>query len=385
MAIARILRTAWIIGTAALAAACASTPLPTGTLVLGEVMRVLTRQMVDANELAPHDEYPELARRLHDWGYTDAQIDAGRIIVERGLIYWNNTASGIKHSALLPALVPEGLSVEPGNVVEIEEGGRPVQTVRKVRARSLADGGCYYGDVPSGVANEVLGAIFLLGPRGSASLYCKGIEDEGWQRPRTYWHKLPGRQATAATATTTARPAAVSAAPLPASAPVAAADEPAVLTFYLSPQSPARPFFFPLPISIDGEQVAALDHGTCEVVLVPAGDHVVVAGGADAAVLRTHARRELVVSVAAGDKRVLEYSVDNQALIESEGMFTFFRRDEWAPRIYHFEQRDATPRDTCAIRHPPRDASRWRAGGPRAGAVSAQSHASGSLLVKAPG
>ena len=56
MAIARILRTAWIIGTAALAAACASTPLPTGTLVLGEVMRVLTRQMVDANELAPHDE-----------------------------------------------------------------------------------------------------------------------------------------------------------------------------------------------------------------------------------------------------------------------------------------------------------------------------------------
>jgi hypothetical protein len=31
----------------------------------------------------------------------------------------------------------------------------------------------------------------MVGPRGAATLYCEGIEQEGWQRPRTYWHKLP--------------------------------------------------------------------------------------------------------------------------------------------------------------------------------------------------
>jgi hypothetical protein len=63
--------------------------------------------------------------------------------------------------------------------------------VRRVRAPTLADGACYYGNVPVGDKVELLGALSCVGPRGSASLYCKGIELEGWHRPRTFWHRVP--------------------------------------------------------------------------------------------------------------------------------------------------------------------------------------------------
>ncbi len=43
-----------------------------------------------------------------------------------------------------------------------------------------------------------MGGISLVGSRGAATLYCKGIESEGWQRPGTYWHKLPGAVASIA-------------------------------------------------------------------------------------------------------------------------------------------------------------------------------------------
>ena len=86
----------------------------------------------------------------------------------------------------------------------------------------------------------------------------------------------------------------------------------AVVTVKLTPRYVARPYFYPLAIWIDDKKAAELDHGTCEVVLVPAGEHVVVAGSDDKNFLRTHARRELVVSVSAGDKLVLEYRVDNE-------------------------------------------------------------------------
>jgi hypothetical protein len=343
---------------AALLSGCASTPqgiaLGPGTLTLGEAQHVLTRAMVDAGEFAPGDTRAGLAEQLRSAGFTDAQIDAGQVFVVRRQIYWHNTASGIKHSELAPALVPPTLTVEPGNVVEIEIAQRPPwSVVQRVRAVSLADGGCYYGDVPVGAAVEAMGAMSLVGPRGSASLYCAGIENEGWQRPRTYWHKLPGATAAPAAAPAPA-PVPISpegGAPPPPSPAEVASDGMATLVLYLKPRRPALPFFFALPLSIDGDKVAELDHGTCEVVRVPAGDHVVVAGTGDKGVLRTHARRELAISVRAGERVVLEYSVDDQALLESERFFV--SRDKWESRIYHFTQRPATAQDACAIRYMP--------------------------------
>lgn len=358
MSIARCFRP-WAAGIwAALATACASAPsgveLPHGTLVLGEVRHVLTRAMVDANEFAPGDIREGLGARLLEAGFTEAQIDAGRVVVERSRIYWNNTVSGAKYSVHKPALVAEGLVVAPGNVVEIEVADRPSSIVRRVRATSLAEGGCYYGDVAVGTAVEVLGALSLVGPRGSASLYCAGIENEGWQRPRTYWHKLPGAPVPLPDAPREAPPPPIPAEAVPAATPVDAAGDLAVVMVQLSPNRLERPYFARLPVWIDGTKVAELDQGACEIVLVPAGAHLVVAGNADRGLLRAHARRELALTLHAGDKIVLDYAVDNQALVESErSMFAMFEIDKWEPRIYSFAQRPATARDTCAIRHPP--------------------------------
>jgi hypothetical protein len=354
MATGRWLEVAWIVSTSALMAGCAATPgvaLLDGTLVLGEVRHLLTPAMVNADEIAPGEKWGNLAQSLRNVGYADAQIDGGRVIVVRDQIYWNNTLTGIKHSTLKPALLAEGMMVEPGNVVEITVGDKPPLVIRQVRARSLAEGGCYYGDVPVGTTVEALGALSMVGPRGSATLYCASIEREGWQRPRTYWHKLPGAAVAAPGAPTPTPPIAVSAESAPE--PAAGAEGMATLLIYLRPRRAERPYWHDLPLWVDGEKAALLDQGTCEMVLLAPGDHVVVAGTGEKTLLRNYARRELALSVMAGEEVVLEYVVDNHALVESEGLFEMFQPDKWEPRIYHFTQRPALASDSCAIRHAP--------------------------------
>jgi hypothetical protein len=293
--------------TALLAAGCASTPgvtLPPNTLLLGEVMHVLTQEMVNAGEIAPGQKHETLRQMLKARGFSDAQI---RI-------------------------------QEVGGVIE------------RVRAHSLAEGGCYYGDVPVGGAVEVMGALSLVGPRGSASLYCAGIEKEGWERPRTYWHKPP--VAGAPTASLPPRP--VSPEPTPEVA--VNADGLAVLLFYLNDTSFI--FFSDLPVWVDGEKAAELREGTCEIVLVPAGDHLVVAGaekGALAAVgFWEFSRRELSISVGAGARLALEYRIDDDALREGSSLPGMLQREKWDPRAFRFTQRPATSGDTCAIRSTPK-------------------------------
>jgi hypothetical protein len=339
---------------ALLVAGCASPQgvmLPPGTLMLGEVMHVLTREMANASEIAPGQKQENLNHLLRSSGLTDTQVDQGRVVVVRYRIYWHNTVSGNKYSQLSPAQVADGLAVEPGSVVELrvdERGG----VIQRVRARSLADGGCYYGDVPVGAAVEAMGALSLVGPRGSASLYCSGIEKEGWQRPRTYWHKLSGSVTEPLAAPNAAPPTPVSTELTPERA--VSADGMARLTIYLRPVRTALPFFHELPVTVDGEKVASLDQGTCDVVLLPAGNHVVAAGRAERTFLRNYARRELSISVSAGGHVVVEYAVDNEALVKSEQMFEFLRPEKWAPQIYHLTQRPGTSSDACAIRHPPK-------------------------------
>jgi hypothetical protein len=157
------------------------------TLMLGEVRHVLTREQVHSGRIAAHDPPRDLSELMRKRGWTDEQLDAGRLLVVRLQIYWNNTSSGILRDQLDVVLADDGPQVAPGNVVEFAASGR----VQRVRARTLAEGPCYYGNVPVGEAVELLGGLSLIGSRGSASLYCKGIELEGWHRPRTFWHRLP--------------------------------------------------------------------------------------------------------------------------------------------------------------------------------------------------
>ena len=83
--------------------------------------------------------------------------------------------------------------MEPGNIVETREtpperGGNRIE---RVRAPSRQAGRCSYVELPTGLVKGMMGAISMIGPSGAATLYCEGIEAEGWQRPRTYWHKPP--------------------------------------------------------------------------------------------------------------------------------------------------------------------------------------------------
>ena len=168
---------------------CASTQgvaLTGDTLMLGEVRRVLTRELVQSGRIAATDEL-DTSGFLKSRVWTDEQLDGGRLLVVRVQIYWNNTESRVVRNQIDVVLSEEGQQVVPGNIVEFTATSH----IKRVRARTLAEGSCYYGNVPVGEVVELLGGMSLVGPRGSASLYCKGIEMEGWNRPRTFWHKLP--------------------------------------------------------------------------------------------------------------------------------------------------------------------------------------------------
>ena len=346
----------------ALLAGCASSGvlLPDGTLMLGEVRHVLTREMVSVGEIAPGYRQENLAQIVRNRGWTDAQIDQGRVVVVRYRIYWYSSIGG-KYDELGPELLSEGLSVEVGNVVELAAGVHGVVT--RVRAPSLAEGPCYYGDVAVGAAVEALGALSLTGPRGTASLYCAGIEREGWQRPRTYWHKLPGAAADSAAAT--------AAPPLPV-AP-SAVPEPLV-------ESKPRPGFAVLifrrshdnalastPFWVDGEKAAVLDAGTCDMVLVSPGEHVVAAGSAESATassllpgLAPLPKRVLKVVVGAEERVVLDYTIDTNKLGDMfSALAAPFRAEKWSAEVFRFEMRPAEARDSCTLRHEPA----WRGKG----------------------
>ncbi len=332
-------------------AAAQDVALPAGTLMLGEVRHVLTRELVSAGEIAPGQKSPNLSQRLQAQGFTDAQIDAGRVVILRSQIYWNNTSSGNKYSQQGPELVDEGLTVEPGNVVELEVLERGSGVVRRVRAPSLAEGGCYYSDVPVGTAVELLGALSLVGPRGSASLYCAGIEKEGWQRPRTYWHKLPG-----AAVASSDTPSAVSPVPVPLpAAPEPATSTKGMVTLIVTLSESPSPAFWDLPIWVDGEKVAQLYKRSCEVLVVPPGDHVVVAG-AERTLFTYMPRRELKVSVTAGDRLALEYLLDQTLLKQYLGnpVPALVGGEAWEAAAFRFTQRPATAKDACALRGPAR-------------------------------
>ena len=343
---------AWcIVVVGALTVACATptgVELPEGTLVLGEVRQVLTRALVDAGEVGPGEKRENLASSLNRQGYSDDQIDAGRVVMVRDQIYWNNTVSGIKHSTLKFTLLAQAMTVEPGNVVEVTLGGKPALVISRVRARSLAEGGCYYGEVPVGTTVEALGALSLVGPRGSATLYCAGIEQEGWQRPRTYWHKLPGAVA-GGTAASTSPPTPV-ALDGPAPEPVPGADGMATLMLFRNRALAAS--WFDLPVWVDGEKIANLAEGQCDLVLLAPGDHVVTAGTRTTE-LFGFPERELRVSMQAGQRAIVEWVTDQKRL-DALGMASLLTpREQWEREVFRFAQRPATPTDACAIRHAP--------------------------------
>ena len=332
---------------------CASSPpvrIPPGTVMIGEVMHALTAEQVAAGTMAPGMPKEPLRVALDARGLNDEDVRRGRVFVVRTMFYWNNTVSGIKHDVLSTEPAAEGLDVRPGNIVEMQVAERGA-LITRVRAANLVEGNCFYADVGVGTAVEVLGALSRVGPRGSASLYCRGLEHEGWMRPRTYWHKPPGPLQTAPKDAVPPRPVQPSAPATPTSS--LTAQGLAHVTFHLSSSAKAG-FLRDLPVLVDGERVASLEAGHCTVLLLAAGPHRVVAGRDGASYgFHQYARKALDLDVRAGDLKVIEYIV-NDEVIDELSLDAFFMRDAWAQRAFTLRERAATPADSCALRGPVR-------------------------------
>lgn len=164
-----------------------------GTLFLGEVSFILTKDQIVADQLGYY-KMKDFYKSLLAEGVTDQEIDAGQVVAIQGSIYWANTASGIKHKRITVALLPKGMEVEPGNIVEIRDPGEAhFYTVERIRAHSLEKGECGFAEalapLPIQVTKDMLGVLSLIGSPGRATLYCKGIEDEGWEQDYGYWVK----------------------------------------------------------------------------------------------------------------------------------------------------------------------------------------------------
>jgi len=283
-----------------------------GTLIIAEVSRVLSREQVAHGDLAPGEQRDQLAEWVRQHGLSDTDVDAGRAIVVRRGIYWFNTLSGIKHSMAELAHLDPGMKVEVGNVVELRVDSEGRAAVQRVRAASLVDGGCQFVEMPSSLLDEVAGVVGMVGPRGVATLYCAGLESDGWQRPKQFWVKppaahppvvggnaVPAREAPA-------QQVDIAPSPTAAQAPVSTlATEHALLL--LSRYDIDFAWFVKVPFWVDGEKAAELssDH-RCTMVTVNQGEHVVTAGTKNSGM---GAKREVKLVVQAGDIVVVEYVV----------------------------------------------------------------------------
>jgi hypothetical protein len=118
-----------------------------GTLVLGEVYRVLTREQIARGDLAPGEQRDKLAQWVQEAGATVDDIDAGRVVTVRRGIYWNNTTSGNRYNIVLVGTLDPGLNVEAGNVVEWRVTRDAKAVGQRVRARSFYEGGCYFAEI----------------------------------------------------------------------------------------------------------------------------------------------------------------------------------------------------------------------------------------------
>lgn len=184
-----------------------STPIhfPDGTLTIGEVAHVLTRQEILTGDI---DEYvdnvdreqikmPWLHESLLKQGLTDEDIVDGSVVLNRVRYSRYNVASGIVRQSVNLATVTKGLTVTEGNVVEVENSGGYAAVVR-IRYENLKDGQCEYRVRDRDSVSQVFDALNPIGGPGEASLYCPAIEKEGWYPMDTtrgvQWYSKPPQE-----------------------------------------------------------------------------------------------------------------------------------------------------------------------------------------------
>jgi hypothetical protein len=181
-------------------AGCAGAPPPAEDGVaprvwLGEVASVLARADILEQDLGPRPNRA-LREQLLARGWRDGEIVDGSIVRVRAGYVSYNTVSGVRHERIATVPVSRGLSVAPGQVVEIEVDGDAATVVGVLHA-SMDAGRCRWAELPpsaASVASTVLGVLSMVGPPGRWSIDCEGLEKAGWTRgPGQGWSRPAGR------------------------------------------------------------------------------------------------------------------------------------------------------------------------------------------------
>lgn len=157
---------------------------------MGEIAHIATRdQVFNGFRLGP-DNVSAASELLDQCGYERSSVTDGKFAAIRFYYYWHNVAAGINHSKVIWAVIPEELAVEMGEFVKVEivaseimaDGRCPI--VRRIHPYKLMAGQCGFAKDP---IRDVVGltgliSIISIGPPGSASIYCPGLEEDGWKK-----------------------------------------------------------------------------------------------------------------------------------------------------------------------------------------------------------
>jgi hypothetical protein len=181
----------WTVCLPILVTACAGAhaqAFPVGTQTLAQVAHVATKDemargvTVDGTSLLVP---PYLLKRC---ALDAASLETGDLAVMRVFVSWSSRGP---NSSLWWVMVPKGLSVAPGEFVEVElkagGGDERCPAIARVRPPTPAAGECGYTrdgrvgeDAPLAPFPDTVQALRESGASGSASIYCKRLEEQGW-------------------------------------------------------------------------------------------------------------------------------------------------------------------------------------------------------------
>jgi hypothetical protein len=163
-------------------------PMPEHTLVVGEVGHIASRDEIFKGLKLGPDNVPPPKTFVNQCGPEENAIVDGSLVLVRYYYYWQNVPPGIVHQGARWTVVPDGLAVDLGNVVEVELlAGKTnpkfrCATISRIRFENLEEGQCEYRQDPYTTFDTTLTTVDPVGRAGAAALYCPHVEAEGWER-----------------------------------------------------------------------------------------------------------------------------------------------------------------------------------------------------------
>lgn len=179
-----------------------ATLVPEHTLYLGEVAHIATHdEVLNGLQLGP-DKIPPPTRYLERCqSESNEQNDFALV---RFSYYWFQSLNKVLYNDVSWAIAPSELPLSQGNIIVLDIARSKTHPdsqcplVRSIYFADFSSGKCEYRMNDRGVVGIVLDlSQVMVGGRGSASIYCPGLEESGWQYVRMgpekamAWKKMP--------------------------------------------------------------------------------------------------------------------------------------------------------------------------------------------------